>query len=369
MDEQGDDEPTALEPSRSGQFVTHPYVTSNGTYPTSRASARNRGVSDLLETVLGVRANDASVARPVLGAMNFGKRTPEAEATSILARAFERGVVHVDTANAYTDGASERIVGAFARGRRERLVVATKCGFGRIAGKPEGLSRARILEACDASLGRLGSDYVDVYYLHVPDRMTPMEESLDALAELYEKKKIRAWGISNYAAWQVLEMFPLAEARGLPRPAVGQQLYNVLMRQLEVEYLPFARKYGVHTTVYNPLAGGLLSGRHARDGSTQAGSRFDKNKLYLGRYFTDGMFDRLDALLALAREGEMSLVALAYGWLTARPGVDTILLGPGTVAQLDEGLDACARPLPAPIAAKVDALHHAWRGTDTDYVR
>ena len=148
-----------------------------------------------------------------LGAMNFGKRTDESESKRIIDRAFELGVRHIDTANAYTDGNSERIVGKAIKSRRADVTLATKVGFGRMAGgKPEGLSRTRIFEAIDESLGRLGTDYVDIYYLHVPDHATPIEESLDALAELYEKKKIRSWGISNYGAWQALEMIHKARS-------------------------------------------------------------------------------------------------------------------------------------------------------------
>jgi aryl-alcohol dehydrogenase-like predicted oxidoreductase len=260
-------------------------------------------------------------------------------------------------------------VGEALRGVRDKVTIATKCGFGRVAGKLEGLSRARIREAIDGSLSRLGTDWVDVYYLHVPDHDTPIDETLDAIAGLLESKKILAWGVSNYAAWQVLEMMHKADDRKMPRPVIAQQLYNILLRQLDVEYFPFARRYSVHTTVYNPLAGGLLSGRHARDGSTQGGSRFDKNRLYLGRYFTDAMFDRVDALSALARAENMSLLELSYAWLARAPGVDSILLGPASVKQLEEGALACERSLSPEIRGLVDARHRMWLGTDTYYVR
>jgi aryl-alcohol dehydrogenase-like predicted oxidoreductase len=218
-----------------------------------------------------------------LGTMNFGRRTTAEESRAILERAAALGIRHIDTANAYVDGASERIVGEFAKGRRAELTIATKCGFGRVEGKPEGLSPKRIHDAVDESLSRLGTDYIDLYYLHVPDHDTPIEETLDAVAGLLEAKKIRSWGVSNYAAWQILEMIHIADAKKMPRPAMAQQLYNVLLRQLDVEYFAFARRYKLHTTVYNPLAGGLLSGKHLRDGSTQKGSRFDKNRFYQGR--------------------------------------------------------------------------------------
>ena len=301
--------------------------------------------------------------------MNFGRRTSAAESRSILSRALELGIVQIDTANAYADGESERIVGAAIRNVREKVVLATKCGFGRLGSKSEGLSRRRVIEACDESLSRLGTDAIDIYYLHVPDHETAIEETLDAVAELLENKKIFAWGVSNYAAWQILEMRSIADARKMPRPRIAQQLYNILIRQLDVEYFPFARRYELHTTVYNPLAGGLLSGRHSRDGSTQKGSRFDKNRLYQGRYFTDTMFDRLEALEKLARARGMSLLELSYAWLTNAPGVDSVLVGPANVAQLDQGVAALRNGLSPEARGEVDALHRAWLGTDTKYVR
>ncbi|MBN9166217.1 MAG: aldo/keto reductase [Myxococcales bacterium 68-20] len=306
--------------------------------------------------------------------MNFGRRTDEAESKRILARALELGIRHIDTANAYGDGISERIVGGALKGKRDEVVLATKCGFGRVDGKPEGLSPARIEAAIDESLRRLGTDWVDIYYLHVPDHGTPIEETLDAVADLVAKKKIRAWGVSNYAAWQVLEMMHLADGdalkkRGLPKPAIAQQLYNVLLRQLDIEWFAFARRYRIHTTVYNPLAGGLLTGKHTRDGATQKGSRFDKNRLYQGRYFTDAMFDRVDTLAEIAKAEGMSLLELSYAWLAGAPGVDSILLGPASVAQLDEGALACKRALSPEVRARIDALYRTWTGTDTKYVR
>jgi aryl-alcohol dehydrogenase-like predicted oxidoreductase len=322
----------------------------------------------LLEKLLERRPAGA-MATPHLGAMNFGKRTTEADSRAILARAFELGVRHIDTANAYNEGASERIVGAFVKPIRGEVTLATKCGFGRVGGKPEGLSPARVRSAIDESLSRLGTDYVDVYYLHVPDRDTPIEATLDAVAELLDKKKIHAWGVSNYAAWQVLEMIHLADARKMARPVIAQQLYNVLLRQLDVEYLAFARRYMLHTSVYNPLAGGLLSGKHLRDGSTQRGSRFDKNRLYLGRYYTDAMFDRVEALAQIAKAENMSVLELSYAWLAGAPGVDSILLGPASVEQLEQGVAASSRGLTPEVRGLVDALHRAWLGTDTYYVR
>lgn len=326
-----------------------------------------------MATVLELRT-PGEKAPLCLGAMNFGRRTEEGESKRILARALELGIRHIDTANAYGDGVSERIVGEALRGKRDEIVLATKCGFGRVDGKPEGLSRARLSSAIDESLKRLGTDWVDIYYLHVPDHDTPVEETLDAVADLIDRKKVRGWGVSNYAAWQVLEMIHMADGealkkRGLPRPVIAQQLYNILLRQLDVEWFAFARRYKLHTTVYNPLAGGLLSGRHSRDGSTQKGSRFDKNRLYQGRYFTAAMFDRVDALGEIAKAEGMSVLELSYAWLAGAAGVDSILLGPASVTQLEEGALACQRGLSPEVRGVVNALYRTWMGTDTTYVR
>lgn len=300
--------------------------------------------------------------------MNFGKRTPEADSVRVIRRALERGVTFFDTANAYVDGESERIVGRAVAKERDEVVLATKVGFGRIAGKPEGLSRARILAACDESLGRLATDHIDLYYLHVPDRQTPLAESLDALAELLEKKKILHWGVSNYASWEILEMMHLADARNMPRPVMSQQIYNLLIRQLDVEYFKFTAKHPLATTVYNPLAGGILSGKHTK-GASQKGTRFDGNRLYQGRYWNDATFERVAALEGVAREEGVDMVTLAHAWVAGRPGVDAILLGPASVAHLDSAIDACQKTLSPAACTRIDALSREWAGTDVTYAR
>jgi aryl-alcohol dehydrogenase-like predicted oxidoreductase len=307
-----------------------------------------------------------------LGAMNFGKRTPATESERIVRRALERGVRVFDTANVYNAGESERILGRALGRQRQDAVVATKVGLGRAAvagGKPEGLSRAAIERAIDASLGRLGTDWVDVYYLHVPDRSTPIDQSLDGMAAVVKSGKVRAWGVSNYASWEILEMNALAAARGLPPPAVSQVLYNVLHRQLEIEYFAFARKHALYTTVYNPLAGGLLTGKHQHDGPPTKGSRFDDNTMYTRRYWTRTMFDRVEELRAIAQAEGITMVQLAYAWVAARGDVDSILVGPASVEHLDDALDAVSRTLSNGALARIDDLGRAWSGTDTNYVR
>jgi aryl-alcohol dehydrogenase-like predicted oxidoreductase len=301
--------------------------------------------------------------------MNFGKRTPAAESERIVKRALACGLMFFDTANMYSDGDSERILGKAIGVRRGECLIATKVGLMRHGGKPEGLSRKAILSALDASLKRLGTDYVDVYYLHAPDHSTPIEETLDTIAELLERKKILTWGVSNYASWQILEMNALADARNMARPIISQVVYNLLLRQIEVEYLAFAARYPIHTTVYNPLAGGLLSGKYGRNPGIEQGSRFDKNPMYQRRYWTDRMFDLVDALRPIAEAEGLSMVDFSYAWLAKRPGVDSILVGPVTVDHLDSAIEAVTKKVSPEAVAKVDEAHVRYLGTDTNYVR
>jgi aryl-alcohol dehydrogenase-like predicted oxidoreductase len=306
-----------------------------------------------------------------LGTMNFGKRTPEKEAARIVARATERGVRVFDTANAYNDGESERILGRALRGKTDGMCIATKVGFGRIAGKPEGLAPARVRAALDESLTRLGVERVGLYYLHVPDHATPIEATLAAVGELFAAGKVERVGVSNYASWQILEGLHACRGAGLEAPVVAQQLYNLLIRQLDGEYFRFAAKYGLHTTVYNPLAGGLLTGRYHAGSAIAPGSRFDKNHLYQGRYWSERMLSLAGSYEAIARELGLGLTELAYAWLAGVQGVDSILVGPTTVEQLDQALDAVtlANSLGTEVRVRIDETHRSFLGTETFYAR
>lgn len=314
----------------------------------------------------------------VIGTMNFGKRTPEPEAHRLVHRALERRVVHFDTANAYVAGEGERILGRALRGKRQHALIASKVGLSRIGGvasgliaaggSSEGLSRARIIQACEESLERLGTDYLDLYFLHVPDQGTPIEESVAAMGKLLEAGKIRAWATSNYASWQLLEMIHYCDVAGVTRPILAQQMYNLLVRQLELEYFAFAKRYGLHTTAYNPLAGGMLSGKHQM-GTVTPGSRFDDNPMYQRRYYSAEQFRRLEDYRALAAKLDLSLPELAFAWLASRPGVDSVVIGPASVEHLDHAIDALERRLSAETLAELDLLYVRHQGTDASYAR
>ena len=301
--------------------------------------------------------------------MNFGKRTPAAEAERIIHRALERGVSLFDTANAYCDGASEEILGRALSGRRDRALIATKVGFGRIAGGPEGLKKARVLAAADESRRRLGVDVIDLYYLHVPDHGTPIEETLEAIDALLGSGAVRAFGVSNYASWQILEIFLACDRAGMPRPVLAQQIHNLLIRQLELEYFRFAAKYALHTTVYNPLAEGLLTDRYAATAEIPRGSRFDKNRLYQGRYWSERMLGLAGEMGAIATTEGITRQAFAYAWLSSSPNVDSILVGPGTLEHLEEALDAVSLRLSDESRQKADAAYRTFQGTETSYAR
>ena len=302
-----------------------------------------------------------------LGTMNFGKRTPEPVARDIIARAREHGIDLLDTANAYVDGEAERIVGRAIAGRRDEFLIASKVGLGRVNGKPEGLSKDAIASACDASLARLGTDHIDVYYLHAPDPKTPIEETLAAIDSLLLSGKIRAWGISNFGSWQILEMFHLCEKGGLRRPVMSQVIYNLVVRQLDYEYAKFAIRYRLHTTIYNPLAGGLLTGRYLPGSQFQKGSRFDDNAMYRGRYWSDRMLTLAERYQKLAPQ--MSLVTLAYAFAASRPFVDSILVGPASLEHLDAAIQGTRTELAPDVAKQIDQVHREYLGTDATYAR
>jgi aryl-alcohol dehydrogenase-like predicted oxidoreductase len=295
--------------------------------------------------------------------MNFGRRTPEAEARRIIDRALDEGVTDVDTANIYADGESERIVGRALAGRRERARVTTKVG----AWKGEGLGAGRVVASLDESLARLSMDFVDVYLLHLPDPATPFEATLDGLSRVLESKKARAWGVSNFAAWQIGELNHLCDARGLPRPAHSQVLYNVAVRQLELEYFAFTRRFPIETIVYNPLAGGLL----ARDPSERApkGARLESNALYRKRYGSETMRRFAQRCDGIAKSAGLSLLQLSLAWVFARPGVDVVLLGPASEAHLTQALEASRLRLEPAVAQALDEASRELTGIDASYAR
>jgi aryl-alcohol dehydrogenase-like predicted oxidoreductase len=250
------------------------------------------------------------------------------------------------------------------------VVLASKVGVK--TGKPAGvapLSRQSILENLDSSLRRLQTDYLDLYYLHMPDYETPIEESLAAMDEAVRAGKVRQPAISNYAAWQACEILWISEKRGYKAPFVSQPMYNLLARGIEQEYLPFCKHFGVSTVVYNPLAGGLLTGKQHRD-RPLAGTRFDANQMYLDRYWHPAYFDAVDEIQKIAARAGRSMIDLALNWLLFHTPIDCVILGASKVEQLEQSLDVFGKaPLDGETLAALDRVWGDLRGVTPKYNR
>lgn len=311
------------------------------------------------------------VSRMSFGTMTFGSQTDEVTACRMIDRCLEAGINFFDTANIYNQGQAETILGKALRGRRQNVILATKVR-GKMEAAPEetGLSPAAIHKAIDSSLRRLQTDYVDVYYLHQPDYSVPVEETLAAMDALVRAGKVRYPAVSNYAAWQVCEIQWICERKGFRPPSVSQPMYNLLARGIEDEYLPFCKRFGVAVVPYNPLAGGLLTGKHLGQSRPLPGTRFDGNQLYLDRYWQEDYIAAVEELLAVAREAGKSLLQLSLEWLLSQPAVDSMILGASRPEQLEENLRACDGPrLGKATLARCDAVWKRLRGVTPKYNR
>jgi aryl-alcohol dehydrogenase-like predicted oxidoreductase len=232
-----------------------------------------------------------------------------------------------------------------------------------------GLSKRAMLRAVDESLKRLQTDYLDLYYLHLPDYAVPIEETLETMEYLVHSGKVRYPASSNYAAWQVTRMLWLAEKNSYKPAWITQPMYNLVARGIEQEYLPMAREFGISTVVYNPLAGGMLTGKQKR-GAPVAGTRFDNNQMYLSRYWYDAYFDAVEELLGIARAAGRPPVSFALNWLLHHTTADCVILGASRVEQLDENLKAFEEgPLPADAVAACDPVWAKLRGVTPQYNR
>src|SRR5260370_28439930 len=221
-----------------------------------------RGNIGLMET-RKLPHTDLTVSRACFGAMTFGSQTDQATAARMVDLCLDRGVNFFDTANVYNNGASETILGEVLKGRRDRVILASKAGSQPAEPDAAPLSRKAILANIDASLRRLQTDYLDLYYLHLPDYQTPIKETLEAMDQVVRAGKARYPATSNYAAWQLCRMLWVSAKQGYKPPMISQPLYNLLARGVEQEYVPFSKELGVSMVVYNPLAGGMLPGKQS----------------------------------------------------------------------------------------------------------
>lgn len=310
------------------------------------------------------------VSRLCFGTMTFGGQTDEAMSVHMVERCLDSGINFFDTANAYTGGTSETMLGRALKGRRHRVILASKVS-NKVGDAPDqkGLSRAAIRRCLHDSLKRLETDYLDLYYMHLPDYETPIEESLAAMDELVKEGKIRHVAQSNYAAWQVTEMQWLAEKNHYQPVVVSQPMYNLLARGIEQEFLPMSKHYGIANVVYNPLAGGLLTGKHDASEPIR-GSRFDKNKMYLDRYWHEDDFSAVEAVRDISQKSGRSMVSLALCWLLHHTSIECVILGASKLEQLTQNLAAAEEgPLDGETLAALDQVWQRLRGVTPKYNR
>ena len=312
------------------------------------------------------------VSRLCLGTMTFGLQCDEATSFAICDRAAEGGINFIDTADAYplggdrsTAGRTEEILGKWLEGRREEFVLATKC-CSPMGDKPwnRGLSRKHIMEAIEGSLRRLGTDYVDLYQLHHRDADTPMEETLRALDDLVRAGKVRYIGVSNHPAWQIARALGKSELLGLARFDCVQPRYSLLFRQMERNMFPMCEAEKLAMIPYNPLAGGLLTGKHERAAPPPEGTRFTLGsaaKNYTERYWREHEFDTVDALRGLAADAGIPLTRMAIAWVLANPVVTAPIIGASKVAQLDDSLASVEVSLDADLKARLDEMTAEYR--------
>jgi aryl-alcohol dehydrogenase-like predicted oxidoreductase len=313
-----------------------------------------------------------TVSRLCLGTMTFGLQCDEPTSVAILDRAAAGGITFLDTSDVYplgggldTVGRTEEILGRWLAGRRHEFIVATKCNGAMSARRwDRGLSRKHILDAIEGSLRRLRTDYVDLYQCHAPDDETPIDETLRAFDDLVRAGKVRYIGTSNFVTWKIARAMGRSEVLGVARFDSAQPRYNLLFRQIERDLLPMCREEGVGVIPYNPLAGGLLSGKHRKDGGPTAGTRFtlgNAARRYQDRYWRDREFATVEALRPLAAEAGLSLARMAVGWVLAHPAVTAPIIGASRPEQLDDVLPVAEKGIDAELKERLDALTAEYR--------
>jgi aryl-alcohol dehydrogenase-like predicted oxidoreductase len=294
-----------------------------------------------------------------LGTMMFGRRASEADSIAMIEHALGAGINFIDTADAYGQGDSERYIGkALAKsGRRDGVVLATKAFFPTDSDDPNarGLSRRHLIRACEASLERLGTDWIDLYQMHRPQADIPIDETLRALDDLIRAGKIRYAGTSMFPSWKIVEALWAAREFGLNRFVSEQCTFHLLDRTAEREVLPAAQSFGIGVLTWGPLCGGLLSGKYRRD-QADAQGRWQGGKDNFGRPVTDAAWDVIEGHIAHAADKGCTASQLALAWNAAQPGVTAPIIGPRTMEQLVDNLGALEVEVTPADSERIDAL-------------
>jgi aryl-alcohol dehydrogenase-like predicted oxidoreductase len=320
-----------------------------------------------------------TVSRLALGTMTFGLQTDEAVSFQVLDKATEAGINFLDTADVYplggtveTTGRTEEIIGRWLQskgpGARRRFVIATKA-VGMVGPNPwdQGASRKHLLDAIDASLARLQTDHVDLYQLHSDDRTTPLDETLEALDTIVRSGRARYIGVSNFLAYRLARAIGIAQLHELTRLVCVQPRYSLLFREIERELLPLAGEEGLGVIPYNPLAGGLLTGKYKAGAGPEANTRFTlgtAGSMYQDRYWNERSFATVAQLHALADEAGVPLATLAVAWVMANPLITAPLLGASRPEQLDATIAAAGYALDPALKRRLDDVTAEYRKGD-----
>jgi 1-deoxyxylulose-5-phosphate synthase len=305
-----------------------------------------------------------------LGTMTFGLQADETTSRAILDTADELGITFIDTADVYPArgpaGVTEEILGRWLKKKRHRFVVASKCG-GRVGPLPwdEGCSRKHIVEAVDASLRRLDTDYIDLFQLHVFDKSTPIEETLEALDILLRTGKVRYVGCSNWLAYQVALALGLSNSRRIVRFSSVQPRHNLLHRPAERELFPLCLDQGLGVITYNPLAGGLLTAKHKADAPPLSGTRFDLSPVYRDLYWHDRELATVQTIRQLAESAGISVTALAIAWSLTHPAITSTIIGATRPDQLAESTAGATTSLDADLKRELDRITESYLGGPT----
>lgn len=285
-----------------------------------------------------------------LGTMTFGNQSDRKTSFQILDKAYEAGINFIDTADAYPlgkdfkdAGKTESIIGEWIKGKRDELVIASKCFMPTGPGPNDmGMSRKHIISAIDKTLERLGTDYLDLYQIHNFDPTTPIEEMMGAFDDLVHQGKIRYVGVSNWRSWQVAKANGIAEKRNFAKVVSIQPRYNLLFRMIEDDIVPMALDEGAGIISFNPLAGGMLTGRYMKGSKPESGTRFalgnNAGDLYQERYWQNATFDAVEEYLKWCREQDLDPVSTAVHWVTQQPGITSAIIGASKGEQLDGSL-------------------------------
>ena len=299
------------------------------------------------------------VSALTLGSMMFGEQTSTEDSLRIIDKAWDQGINFIDTADVYNGGRSEEIVGEGIAAHRHDWILASKVGYGPADGVPNrsGLSRKHIFNAIEASLTRLGTDYIDIYYLHREDHSTPLDITVSAIGELLRQGKIRHWGVSNFRGWRIAEICNLAERLGVPKPVVSQPLYNIVNRQAETEQLTAAAWHGLGVVPFSPLARGVLSGKYAPNAEPEAGSRAARqDKRILEVEWRAESLAIAQKIHAYTEAKGIGMVEFAIAWVLNNQAVSSAIVGPRTEAQWDTYGGALQVKLSAEDDAFIDSL-------------